>query len=182
MNALNVSFVRGRKPPTLVGLLLLAVGLMTVTWATLDLLDTQDALARADARRARLQAQLKPGTARARSVVAVAPVGRDDNALALRVNAQLQLPWDVVLRDLDTLASPAVSLLSVEAQGHARSLRVAGEAKSMDDVVALVAQVRQLPSVDTAYLASHEQKQSGAVNIVRFTLDASWKRKAGGMP
>jgi Tfp pilus assembly protein PilN len=68
-----------------------------------------------------------------------------------------------------------VAILGVEAQGQAHSLRVTGEAREMADVVAYVRRLRKSPSIESANLSHHEEKQAGTVKVIRFSLDANWR-------
>ena len=79
-----------------------------------------------------------------------------------------------MLHEIELRADPAVALLSVEVQGQKRSLRLIGEAKEMADVVAYVTHLRESPWIKAAYLSGHEEKQEGAIRLIRFSMDATW--------
>jgi Tfp pilus assembly protein PilN len=80
-----------------------------------------------------------------------------------------------VLQAIDAVADPTVPLLSVEAQGQTRTLRLTGEAKQMSDVVRLVGRLGASPLIDTATLSHHEERMAGTVKVIRFSLDLTWK-------
>lgn len=169
MNALELDFARRRRRASPLGLLLLAAGAAAIGASALDYLDAREALARAEAQQARLARQAKAPPPRA----AKAPV-RDEVQPALRAVAQLRLPWDALLREIELLADPSVALLGIEGQGQARTLRLTGEAKTMADVVAYLGRLRDSPWIDAAHLSGHEERQAGSVKVIRFSLEASW--------
>ena len=172
-HALDIDFVRQRRLASPLGLLLLAAGLAAVLAVAFEYQDARDELAQAEQRQARLLRQLRPDPAARPRAVAQVPARTDGQAVA-RVQAQLQLPWDAVLRELELLSDPTVALLSIDGQGQTRTLRIAGEARKMADVVAYVGRLRASPWVRTANLSGHEVKQAGALSVIRFALDVSW--------
>jgi len=90
------------------------------------------------------------------------------------VAEHLGLPWDAVLREIESRSDPAVALLSVEVQGQARTIRITGEAKTMADAVAYVSRLRESQVLTAVFLSGHDEKQADAVTVVRFSLDAKW--------
>lgn len=167
MQALELDFVRRRRFAPL-GLLLAAAGAAMFGAALLDHLDARESLARAEARQARLERQ-----ARAVRPATKAPA-REARPPAERALAQLRLPWDALLREVELIGDPAVALLSFEGQGAARTLRLTGEAKGMADAVAYLERLRASPWIDAAHLTAHEERQSGSVKVLRFTVEANW--------
>ena len=170
MHPLGINFVHRRRFASWLGLLLLAVGVAAAGAVAADYLDAREELARVEAKQARLK---RPDAASRRNASAT-PATRDDAQAVERVASQLRLPWDVVLHEIELRADPAVALLSVEAHGQKRTLRLTGEAKAMADVVAYVNRLRESPWIKAAYLSGHEEKQVGAVRVIRFSLDATW--------
>jgi Tfp pilus assembly protein PilN len=171
MNPLGLNFVERRRYVSPLGWLLLAGGAALAVVLAFDLRDAQTELERVQLQQARLSRPV--ATARAKS--ASKPAAREDVKLIERVASKLQLPWDAVLDEIDQLEDPAVAILGVEAQGQAHSLRLTGEAREMADVVAYVRRLRKSPSIESANLSHHEEKQAGAVKVIRFSLDANWR-------
>ena len=79
--------------------------------------------------------------------------------------------------EIESRSDPAVALLSVEAQGQSRTMRISGEAKTMADAVAYVGRLRESPRLTAVFLSGHDEKQAGAVTVVRFSLDAKWSSR-----
>ncbi|OQW86633.1 MAG: hypothetical protein BWK72_16225 [Rhodoferax ferrireducens] len=171
MNPLDINFVKRRRLASSLGWLLLAAGLVAAGTVSGDYLAARDELGRVEMKQAR---SLKSTASPARRALAEPVVGEDRLAVE-RVVSQLQLPWDTILSEIETRTGPKVALLDIEAQGQTRTLRLTGEAKSMSDVVAYLGRLRQSRYVAAADLSHHEEKQSGAVPVIRFSLDATWK-------
>jgi Tfp pilus assembly protein PilN len=174
MYPLNIDFVQRRPRSSWMALAVLGAGLALLAVALADHVDARDALAVADARLERLQARQKRDQALQRrgepavQVVAETPAVRN-------VVAQLNLPWDALLRELEQHADASVALISIESQGQGRSLRLTCEAESMVDVLAYVKRLGASPGIAAATLSGHEVRPSGAVQVVRFSLDVSWR-------
>lgn len=171
MQAISLNFIQRRRFASPLGLLLFVVGLAIAGTVAFDLYLAQEALTRVEARQARLA---QPSSVKPLRVTAP-PAVADDAKLVVRVVTQLSQPWDAVLREIDLLADPAVALLSIEAQGQTRALHLTGEVKTMGELVAYVGRLRESVSIDTAYLSHHEDRQVGAVKVIRFAVDATWR-------
>jgi Tfp pilus assembly protein PilN len=66
-----------------------------------------------------------------------------------------------------------VALLSID--GQAQRLRVVGEARDMDAVVAWLGGLRSSPWIAAADLSGHEQRLDGDIRVLRFSVDMRWK-------
>lgn len=172
MHPLDLNLVARRRRVSPLGLVLLAAGLAATAAVALDLVDARDELERVQAHQARSLRPAAPPRARADAKLAA----RDDVKTAQGVSLQLRQPWNALFNDIDAVLAPGVAVLGVEAQGQAHTLRITGEAKEMADVVAYVEQLRSSPSIGSAYLSHHEERQAGAVTVLRFSLDAGWRQ------
>ena len=171
MNSLDLNFLRRRRLVSMPGLVLFALGA-----AALSVVGMDYRAARAELNRVELglAAPRKSDATAAQRDLAL-PAATDEKQAVERVRAQLNTPWDVVLREIATRAGPSVALLELEAQGQTRSLRITGEAKTMSDVVAFVGRLRESKIIETANLSRHEEVMSASVKVIRFSLDANWK-------
>lgn len=173
-HALDIDFARRRRSVSVLGAVLLLAGVAGALAVAMQYTQALEDLARAERQQARLLRQLRPTTAPGRG--AQAQAAAPDAALAAaRVQAQLDTPWDAVLRELERLGDPATALLSIDAKGQARTLRLTAEAKSMADVVAYSDRLRASPWVRSAYLSGHETRVSDTVRVIRFVLEVQWQ-------
>lgn len=173
-HALDVDFVRARRWVSPVAGLLLLAGLVVAGLVGVAYVDARDTLAQEQQRQERLQRQLRAYDAPRATARSGAPQ-RDNNQAFMQVQAQLKRPWDAVLRELEQLADPAIALLSLDGQGQTQRLRLVGEARNMDAVVAYLTRLRGSPWLATADLSSHEPRIDGAVRLLRFSVDVSWR-------
>lgn len=177
--ALDIDFIEHRRIASPLGLLLFAVGVMAMGVVAVDYLDAHEELQRVETQHARLLRQVRHDAAPRQHQRESAPtVARDDVKATERIVSQLNLPWNALLHELENLADPGIALLSIESQGQTRTLRLTGEAKTIGDVVAYVTRLRESPQVATATLSGHEEKQAGAVEVIRFSLDVDWNSRS----
>jgi Tfp pilus assembly protein PilN len=171
MSRLDIDFAAGSRRGTgLVSLALLLAGAAALTLTTLELdeLDQQTVVA---------EAKLKNLTRGMASAAATKPGGSTKDAAgsaAGEVLAQLRAPWPELLEQLEGLADLPVAVLDFDAQARGRSLRLAGEAKSMDEVLAFVEKLRQSKRLDDVFLQGHEARKVGAADVIAFTVQATW--------
>jgi Tfp pilus assembly protein PilN len=124
-----------------------------------------------------LQAQSQARTAapvRA-PIVARPPV---PEAQAAAVNAavlQLNLPWRA-LHDAVQAGTPAnIALLALEPDARKSTLRITAEAKSSDDMIAYVEQLKNSEWFSGVLLSRHEINEQDPNRPIRFQLDAQWR-------
>lgn len=173
MRPLALNFVRRRRVGSPLGFLLLAAGCAVSGAVALEYLDANEEAQRAEARLARLARQARQeAPARQRAAASLAPA--DELAAARQIAARLRLPWDAVLRELESLGDASVALLSVDGDGKGRTLRIEGEAKTLAEAVAYVERLRQSPWFGAAHLSAHEEMQDGDVKLIHFSLEAAW--------
>lgn len=179
MRALELDFLHPAGPRVEVGVVLLAVGLALaglVGWrysvlsgdvARLEArVDDAQRLARRDLPRMRVPA----GDARALAQ----EVGRANAVLAT-----LTLPWDAMFRELESAASPNIALLGIQPDGAGRQVRLAGEARRFEDLLAYIARLEATPGFRDVFLSGHELRPGSGGQVVAFGLTAEW---AGARP
>jgi hypothetical protein len=173
VQAIAINFVRPQGHASPLGLILFVVGVLVVGAVAVDYRDALDELERVQAQQLR---QLRP-TSSARLTQGQPAGARGESYAMERAIGQLQLPWDAVLREIEKSANSSVALLSVEAQGRSRTLRLTGEAKTMAEVVAYTRRLRESPLIAAANVTHHENKDGGPVSLIRFAIEASWNSR-----
>lgn len=173
MPLLAINFARSRRSVSLIGISLCLAAAAAVGAVALDYRDAREAFERAELRQARVM-RAQRAAAVANAGVMPASAARADAPAVQRAATQLGLPWSRLLAELEVHADATISLLGIEGNGLARSARITGEAKTMDDVVAYIRHLRESPLISAAALSAHEEKMDGAVRLVRFTLDIAW--------
>lgn len=171
MSLLDIDFAATtRRGPNLIGLALLLAGAAALALVALELDDLDQQTASAEARLKSLTRRAAPSATGKAAVAATDAAG----AAASEALARLRAPWPELLEQLEALADLPVAVLDIEAAARGRTLRLAGEAKTMDDVLAFVDRLRQSPRFDEVSLQGHEQRKVAGGEVVAFTVQALW--------
>lgn len=179
--ALTLDF-SGRRPwPGVLGWALLALGLAAAGLELAQWRAGEADLAEREAIVERLRHQaLRAETApvsetRAGPAAASRKLSEQELRPALRLAGQLGADWGAVLRDLAGAEDDRLALLSLEVDAARSSLRLTGEAKSLEAVFAYLGRLEAAPTLAGAQLSSYERFQEGAVELIHFNAAASWE-------
>lgn len=180
---LGIDFVRPRPAASPAGLLLLIAGVAAISIVTADYLDTRDEHERIAAQVTRLEQHYKTRQTGA-SLAATSRKRDEDKSITAKEQAardvaeRLNQPWDSILREVESITDPAISLLDIHGDARTRTLRITGEAREMTDAVLYLNRLRDTSWFGSVWLSHHETVQDGAVRVIRFTLEALWKKPA----
>jgi hypothetical protein len=114
-------------------------------------------------------------------VVATAPpqpqVGEAQAAAVNAAVLQLNLPWSA-LHDAIAAATPKnVALLVLEPDPRRRSMKITAEAKTADDMIAYIEQLKQQELFGAVALVRHEINELDPNRPIRFQVDAQWSAR-----
>ncbi|MDY0013005.1 MAG: PilN domain-containing protein [Rhodocyclaceae bacterium] len=171
--ALALDFSGRRRPPGILGWLLLALGLLATGWELADWRAGQTDLAEREAIVARLRHQAQR-TQPVAEPASERPVAEQDARPALRVAGQLGADWGGLWRDLAVAEDPGMALLSLEVDGPRGELRISGQARSLAAVFDYLARLEATPGVAAARLVNYEAVTVGAAELFRFNATARW--------
>lgn len=172
MSRLDIDFAASaRRRPSLAGLALLLLGAATLSMVSLELEDLDQQAATAEAR---LKGLLRRGPPAARPAGAAGTPRDVAGDAAGEVLARLGAPWPELLQQLEALADLPVAVLDLDAEARGRTLRLAGEARTLEDMLAFVESLRQSRSLDEVHLQAHEVRKVGAAEVFAFTVQATW--------
>ncbi len=87
---------------------------------------------------------------------------------------QLALPWDALFQAVEANSEQEVALLSIQPDVGKRIVRIGGEVKNFDALLAYITRLEQSKILDHVYLTSHEVRTQDAEKPVRFALVANW--------
>lgn len=121
----------------------------------------------------RQAARSKASAARPRVTSVIAP------ELAGAVNAavlQLNLPWRELADAVAAATPPRVALLTLEPDARKQVLRVSAEAKTSDEMIAYLEQLKQQEFFSSVLLTRHEVMELDPNKPIRFQLEAVWSR------
>jgi len=111
---------------------------------------------------------------------AAAPPPQIGEVQAQAVNAavrQLNLPWRALHDAVEQATPKTIALIALEPDPRRRSIRITAEAKSSDDMIAYVEQLKQqaLFGAGTVTLLRHETDELDPNRPLRFQLEAQWE-------
>jgi hypothetical protein len=156
------------------GLVVLALALCVAAGATgWQVMGRQRALA---SQLSAVRAQSSVPIVAAASTAATPQVGAPQAGAVNAAVLQLNLPWGA-LHDAIGAATPKnVALLALEPDAHRRSMKITAEAKTADEMIAYIEQLKQQELFDEVALLRHEINELDPNRPIRFQLDAQWSK------
>lgn len=171
---IELDLVPRRRPPSLPGWALLLAGAVAAAASLYGYVSLQDEVSNAESR---LEA-LERSSNRARQLIAArrsVPVPDAELRRAAGVAQVLAQPWLGLLGDLEAAADADVQLLAMEPGGERGSIKLSGEARSLDALFGWVRRLNGQAALGDARLHGYEFRKSGAVDVVQFTLLVRWR-------
>lgn len=173
--ALQLDF---QRPPASrarwVGWLLLAAAVPAVVLTAESYSRADQAWMLAQSRHEHLQSRWQA----ARPQRAVAAPDAATLASIRRANAvidQLSVPWGALFEAIEAADSRGLGVLSLTPNARDRSLRLAGEARSMEELLAYVQRMAAQPALQQVHLLGYGTALREGVPVVSFTLAATWQ-------
>ena len=100
--------------------------------------------------------------------IAVA-VKRDDKVLDA-----LSVPWNDFFSMIEGAGTRNIAILQLVPDPHSQSVRIGGEAKSMDEVLKYVSRLGGQPMLHQVHLVSYQSGQRDGTAVVQFLIVATW--------
>lgn len=169
-----LDFIQQRRRPGLLGWLLLAAGLLTALSVLLTYQDLGTQLSTAQSRLERETRHLERSRALALSK-------QREKLPEAELKAAAQLAQRLHNRNLEVLAeveaarNADVALLSLIQTAGKPQLKLTGEARSLQAAFDFARRLAARPGMRSAQVDSYEFKPSGSVEVVAFSLNASWR-------
>lgn len=169
MSAPTIDFLRAGRTPAL-GWALLAVGAASLAAALwLDRTWTQDRAAAA------ARAQVEAHRSKALQEAQRAPRSSSDEKRERFAARQLAQPWLPSLRLIESATEPPVFVLGLSMDPAGGSMRLDGEAPSLQHALDYARALHEKHLLGPAELRSHENATDpGGRPVVRFSLHAPW--------
>ncbi len=172
MNALvHLDFQRPRARAPLIGLLLLAAGVLAAGTTLLAYRATLQ-------KRAGMELRLEALTRASHTNPADAARVARDAAASEKAARELSTPWTSLLAELESASKDSdgqISLLAVEPDHAKHKVLVNGEAKTLALAIAYVQRLQSSTAMRYPMLDSHELKTDDPQHPVRFELSADWR-------
>ena len=87
---------------------------------------------------------------------------------------RLTLPWEALFAAVEAADSRQLALLTLEPNARELTVRLTGEAASVDDVLAYIDRLAQQPVLADVHLVSFDTAQRDGAVVVVFALSARW--------
>lgn len=98
-----------------------------------------------------------------------------DIRVAQEVLLRLDQPWDRLFAAVEMAAGDDVALLGIKPDPAKGLVRITGEAKQYDDVLAYARRLEASHVLSDVYLLSHEIQTRDPEQPIRFTVGAAWR-------
>ncbi|HSV79865.1 MAG TPA: hypothetical protein VLK85_11780 [Ramlibacter sp.] len=175
--AIELDFVPQRKPPSAMGWLALAAGVLAGLGVLVEHLDLREALADTQQRLARQERATQRAPGRPLGSNRGQQLPEAELRRAAQLAQELQRPWLGMLADIEAVADDDVALLAIESPSNrdGATLRLTGEGRSLEAVFAYAQRLLARPGLGSARIEGYEVKKSGMAETVVFKLTARWK-------
>ena len=168
--ALQLDFKQSSRHWPWLGVLLLIVG---AAWLAYAANEARVLTGQIDLAEARLEVLAKRGKVQPASPID-AQVLQHEVRQANDILQQLTLPWNALFQVLESTSEKQIALLAVQPDTGKHIVRLSGEAKDFDALLAYIARLEKSRVLNHVYLTSHEVRTQDAEKPVRFTLVANW--------
>jgi Tfp pilus assembly protein PilN len=170
---LALDFKRSPRRWTWIGLLLLVIG---AAWIA-QVVNTERRLSSQIALAESRQATLAQRSDRKPPPVADAATMQLEISQANTILQRLALPWNALFQTLESTRGKSIALLAIQPDAAKHTVRIDGEARSLDALLAYITQLERSKVLDRIYLTSHEVRTEDADKPVRFALTAHWMER-----
>ena len=110
-----------------------------------------------------------------RSTTTADPQALADLRRANVIIDQLTVPWDDLFDALEAAGSRSLGVLSLTPNARDRTVRLAGESLSMNELLAYVDRLGAQTTLSRVHLLGYNAVQRDGVSVVSFTLSAIWR-------
>ncbi len=172
---MRVDFVASsvRSPRT--GLMLFVIGAMLAGAAVMDDASRSDELVQLQgrAKKAKVAYQRVEAKRAPDHGIALASVSQSGD-----INRRLASPWGQLLDALEHAQNDTIALLAIEPSAERGRLRLSGEAKDMDALVAYMKSLDGEAGISELRLLTQQVKQSDPQHPVEFVIESHWLHRA----
>nr|WP_316643325.1 PilN domain-containing protein [uncultured Roseateles sp.] len=171
LTPLRLDFIHPRRRVAPAAVVLLGLGLLACVGVAQRLVQVTADLVELEAAAA-LVAPANPG--RTSRPIVGSTASKMQALKAEQVNAalsSLSTPWDAWFVQLEAVADRKVVLMALQPEADGRRVRLSGEARQFDDLLAYMTRLEAAPGFANVFLSEHGEAVQGGVS---FTLTADW--------
>ncbi|MFC5473632.1 hypothetical protein [Paraherbaspirillum soli] len=177
LRKLDLDFGGRTSRPRPLGIALLAIGATAAIAALLQLSTAYSARQLEQSANDTLSARMRSFQSDDDSHVKVSPAQLQRYRNAAAVADQLRMPWDDLLKMLESAPMEHVALLSIEPIASRHQLRLAAEARDVSTMLDYLSYLQQQPTLHQVILSSHQIQRQAPGSPVRFQIQAQWSEK-----
>ena len=96
-------------------------------------------------------------------------------AAANQLVDELAVPWDALFDAIESADARGLGVMSLAPNARQHALRLSGEARSVPELLAYVDRLAALKVLDQVHLEGYETVQREGVDVVSFTVAATWR-------
>lgn len=112
-----------------------------------------------------------------RSIVAAsAPIDAKQGEAVNAAVARLNLPWSDIFDTLEAATPEQVSLLSITPETRGAHLKIEAQTGNAEYMMSYIEALEQQPRISRVYLTKHERIRDGFAEVIRFQIEAQWRR------
>jgi Tfp pilus assembly protein PilN len=115
-------------------------------------------------------------SARASATLASTPIDAKQAAAVNAAVTRLNLPWGSVLDAVEAATPTQIALLSITPEPARALLKIEAECGSSKDMIDYLTQLEQQPLFERVTLVRHERMRDGSDSVIRFQIEAQWRR------
>jgi Tfp pilus assembly protein PilN len=171
---MRLDFLHPTGPQLKLGAALLALGVVITGIAGWRYHVVAAEVDQLQSRLADVQRLAKRGLPRVREAAGDAKSLAQEVVQANAVLASLTVPWEAMFGELEQAASPNVTLLSIQPEASGRHVRLMGEARRFEDLLAYIGRLEATDGFANVFLANHEFKAGAGETPVTFSITAEW--------
>ncbi|CAD6547015.1 PilN domain-containing protein [Paraburkholderia sabiae] len=123
-------------------------------------------------------ARLAARAARTTATRASAPIDAKQAAAVNAAVARLNLPWGEMLDAVEAATPSQIALLSITPEPGRALLKLEAECANAKDMIDYLTQLEQQPLFERVTLVRHERTKDGMDGVIRFQIEAQWRRAA----
>ena len=177
MRTLHLDFLHPEAPNAKLGFVLLLAGVIVASWVSWRFVVLDRAASALATRVADTEQMSKRGLSAVKTITGDPKVVAQEIAQANAVLASLTVPWDAMFRSLESARGDQVGLLGIQPEGSGRNVRIAGEARQYEDILAYLKRLEVTEGFSNVFLVAHEIKTTGNTRAIAFTLTAEWSAR-----
>ena len=176
LDALDLDFAGQRRAAPADGLLLLLVGAIAAFFTFTDFEAARAALTQQHSEKKKIEDLIADIRRMESNSAKLSPSEQRLARAASNVARDLQAPWIDFLSAIESLPLKDATLLSIEPRISAQTVRIIGEAKTPQAMLALADQLRTEVKLAEVTIVSHQIMSATPGQPWRFQIQAGWSR------